>query len=171
MRAVLKKILLLIVLLAAFAPEAFVQVKAGTLVRPKSVVIEDSIIYEAVPVEAIQHSLLKEMNGTWELVSQKRQPALPPETLQKFTLNIRLDSIFAGSTPCYSFSGKLVLRGAGIRFPFHKVVKEGCKEEESEIYFFKLLHDSVATYSVAGNSLQLRNSTGLIVFEAIRKME
>ena len=146
--------------------DASAQLKAGTLVRTKTVPVADSIEYYETDYATRQKSYMNLLVGAWYITSMKRQPRIKAEVLTDVVLNLKSDSTFTGSSGCNKISGNLSIKGTSIKFTSIASAKKTCAKAEEERWILKLLQETVSNYTVTDNTLWLRDGSSNVVFEA-----
>ena len=137
--------------------------------KPKVVVAQQDEILDSLKqydptVRAIHRSYEKELLGRWQVLSMKRQQKVPEESLKDVFVEFKPDSTFFGKAPCNGMNGNYSLKGTSIRFQDIIVTDMACEFIQTESVFLKLLIETVAAFTISGDSLLLRDAAGNIVF-------
>jgi heat shock protein HslJ len=132
--------------------------------------VKDSIVFYDANIKTNQKSYKKEMIGSWNVISMRRQQKAELEVLQKVKLIFGADSAFTGKAPCNNMGGVYRLKGTSIQFSKIYATKMACDRLETEGAFLDLLENRIANYAVVGNKLQLLDVSGNIVFECERSI-
>jgi len=121
---------------------------------------------------AVAKSFQKELAGTWNVISMRRQQKAELETLSGVTLKFDENDVkFSGKAPCNSISGTIQLNGYSIRFLNIVSTKMACEHLEVETAFLNLLQTRISAFTVDGNKLYLRDGISNIVFECDKVLE
>jgi heat shock protein HslJ len=126
--------------------------------------VKDSVVFYDANIKTKQKSYKKEMVGTWNVISMRRQSKAELETLQNVKLTFGADSSFSGKAPCNNMGGVYTLKGTSIQFSKVYATKMACDRLEIEGAFLQLLENRIANYAVDGNKLNLLDVSGNIVF-------
>jgi heat shock protein HslJ len=129
---------------------------------------KDSIVFYDTEYKTKQKSYKKEMQGTWNVVTMRRQQRAELESLTGVTIEFSADSAFVGKAPCNRMGGIYILKGTSVKFSKTYVTKMACDRIEQETAFLKLLEETVSAYAVSDNKLLLRDGSGNVVFECVR---
>jgi heat shock protein HslJ len=127
----------------------------------------DSINYNEEKYTVSQLINPKDLEGRWYVLTMRRQPFMPAESLNGVTLSFA-DSSFAGKAPCNSIAGDFVLKGANASFSNIIATKMACDQLEAENAILKLLGNTVKLMGVDGNKLMLKDKDGNTIFECVK---
>lgn len=133
---------------------------SGTGIEPGNVIIP----------KADAKSFHKELAGTWNVVSMRRQQKAELEMLSGVTLQFDTsDSKFSGKAPCNRIFGNIQLNGYSIRFRNIGATKMACDRLEQETAFLNLLETRISTFTIEGDTLYLRDGISNVVFSCERE--
>ncbi len=130
--------------------------------------VKDSIVFYDTEIRSKQKSYKKELQGSWNVVTMRRQQKAELESLSGVSIEFRADSAFNGKAPCNRIGGVYILKGTSIKFSKIFATKMACDNLEQETVFLKLLEETVSAYSVSDTKLLLRDGSSNIVFECVR---
>lgn len=117
----------------------------------------------------VAKSFQKELAGTWNVISMRRQQRADLESFSGVTLVFdEKDTKFSGKAPCNSIFGNIQLKGYSIRFQHIGSTKMACDHLEQEAAYLNLLQTRISAFTIDGDKLYLRDGTSNIVFECER---
>lgn len=124
---------------------------------------------EVIIPKAASKSFQKELAGTWNVISMRRQQKAALETLTGVTLQFNeADAKFTGKAPCNRIFGNILLNGYGIRFQNIGATKMACDSLEQETAYINLLQNRISAFTIDADKLYLRDGISNIVFECVR---
>lgn len=119
--------------------------------------------------KGVAKSFQKELAGTWNVLSMRRQQKAELETFTGVSLKFdEADTKFSGKAPCNSIFGIIQLNGYSIRFQNIGATKMACDKLEQEGAYLDLLQTRVSAFTIEGDTLYLRDGISNIVFECER---
>lgn len=130
---------------------------------------KDSIEFYEAEVTVKQKDFSPLLLGTWDVQTMQRQSGREEETLKNVYVTFQADSVFTGKGGCNNIRGSYILKGSSIKFSNIISTKMACDVMEQEAAYLQLLEQSISTFSVDGNSLQLRDGASNIVIRASKR--
>ncbi|WP_460760391.1 META domain-containing protein [Niabella terrae] len=131
----------------------------------KGIVGTGDVIVPRVEAKSFQ----KELAGTWNILSMRRQQKAELENLNGVQLVFQDTSTrFTGKAPCNRIFGNLQLKGYSIRFTDIGATRMACDNMEQETAFLDLLENRISAFTIEGNRLLLRDGISNIVMEGQR---
>ncbi|WP_409966592.1 hypothetical protein PIECOFPK_00864 [Mycovorax composti] len=127
------------------------------------------IITETIIPNTATKSFQKELAGTWNVLSMRRQAKAKQETLSGVSLTFNeQDNKFNGKAPCNSIFGTVQLNGYSIRFQEVGATRMACDKMEQETAYLELLQNRISSFSIEGSKLYLKDVASNIVLECER---
>lgn len=142
--------------------------KTTTVVTETSGQAKDDVIieYYETDFEVRQKDYVSQLIGSWKINSMQRQARLPQEDLNDVSIALNADKTFTVSTACGDVKGDYVVKGTSIKFNNVQSAATNCANAEQVSELVRLLSNTVSAYTVADNSLWLRDGSTNIVFRA-----
>ena len=155
---------LMVILLVSCSTER----KTTTVVTETSGQAKDDVIieYYETDFEVRQKDYVNQLIGTWKINTMQRQARLPQEDLKGVSFTLNSDKTFSVSTACGDVKGDYVVKGTSIKFNNVTSATADCASAEQVNELVRLLSNTVSAYTVADNSLWLRDGSTNIVFRA-----
>lgn len=130
---------------------------------------QKNVVREVIPIKADPVSFQKELAGTWNVISMRRQQKAELETLTGVTLKFsETSNQFSGKAPCNNITGSIMLNGYSIRFQNIAATRMSCPQLEQESAMINLLETRISAFTINGNKMYLRDGISNIVFECER---